>query len=351
MKVEIICLLLVIADIRPGKCDVFTDFLRSLLQEGRDKIDQMGISYPARYGGVRKQPIIPDNVSFPCDVHFGRSSSIPNNVHRLRPGDIDVIGGLGDSLVAGSGAMEEFAVGTFIEARGVSWCAGGQGDWRQFFTLPNILKVFNPKLTGYSTGTGEFISTAARLNVAFPVAATEDALQQARILVQRIKSDPKINVKKHWKLITILFGANDICSAQCYDPQFFSPSRYILHLQRTLDFLRIALPRTLVNLVPAIDTITPRTSPWCCSHLLNYLMHPMQILIVLHRSTPIWSRMTVSISVRKDTHSALIFCGTICWNRSEIRQKRDCPKYWRRYSAPRRTRPTFSRTLTRNFSG
>jgi len=63
------------------------------------------------------------------------------------------------------------------------------------------LQEFNPKLTGYSTGTGEFISTAAKLNIAFPVAATEDALQQAKILVQRIKNDPKINVKKHWKVI------------------------------------------------------------------------------------------------------------------------------------------------------
>lgn len=77
------------------------------------------------------------NFSF---VHY-RSLSIPDNVHQLRPGDIDVVGGLGDSLVAGSGALEEFAVGTFIEARGVSWCVGGQGDWRRFLTLPNILKV------------------------------------------------------------------------------------------------------------------------------------------------------------------------------------------------------------------
>lgn len=73
--------------------------------------------------------------------YYFRSLSIPDSVHRLRPGDIDVIGGLGDSLVAGSGALEEFAVGTFIEARGVSWCAGGQNDWRRFLTLPNILKV------------------------------------------------------------------------------------------------------------------------------------------------------------------------------------------------------------------
>jgi len=53
-----------------------------------------------------------------------------------------VIGSLGDSLIAGNGALEEFAVGTFIEARGVSWCIGGQGNWRQFLTLPNILKVY-----------------------------------------------------------------------------------------------------------------------------------------------------------------------------------------------------------------
>lgn len=67
-------------------------------------------------------------------------------MHRLRPGDIDVVGGLGDSLVAGSGALEEFAVGTFIEARGVSWCVGGQGDWRRFLTVPNLLKVLNALL-------------------------------------------------------------------------------------------------------------------------------------------------------------------------------------------------------------
>ena len=64
-------------------------------------------------------------------------------------------------------------------------------------------QVFNPNLIGYSTGTGEFISTNAKLNIAFPVAATEDAFQQARILVQRIKNNPKINVMKQWKVLTL----------------------------------------------------------------------------------------------------------------------------------------------------
>ena len=53
-------------------------------------------------------------------------------------------------------------------------------------------------------------------------------------------------------MVTIFFGANDICSAQCYNPKDFSPLRHAIHLRRTLDFLRTALPRTLVNLVPTI---------------------------------------------------------------------------------------------------
>lgn len=74
-------------------------------------------------------------------IFIHRSPYVPKSVHRLKPGDIDVIGGLGDSLVAGSGALEEFAIGAFIEARGVSWCIGGQDNWRKFLTLPNLLKV------------------------------------------------------------------------------------------------------------------------------------------------------------------------------------------------------------------
>lgn len=60
----------------------------------------------------------------------------------MRPGDIDIVAGLGDSLMAASGAMEEYAIGAFIEARGVSWSIGGEGNWRNYLTVPNILKVF-----------------------------------------------------------------------------------------------------------------------------------------------------------------------------------------------------------------
>ncbi|KAL2737809.1 hypothetical protein V1478_001895 [Vespula squamosa] len=250
----------------------FTDVLLNLLKSSREDSNGNGIVYPTIFDGVRRQPTIPDTVSFPCNTRFGRSPYVPKSVHRLRPGDIDVIGGLGDSLVAGSGALEEFAIGTFIEARGVSWCIGGQDNWRRFLTLPNLLKVFNPNLTGYSTGTGEFISSKARLNIAFPVAATEDAIKQARILVQRIRDDPRINFTKHWKLITIFFGANDICSAQCYNPEQFSPLRHAFHLRKVLDYLKMTLPRTLVNLIPTIDvtvSLRVRKSPMCT------ILHPL----------------------------------------------------------------------------
>ncbi|KAI4498829.1 hypothetical protein M0802_006004 [Mischocyttarus mexicanus] len=219
-------------------------------------------------------------LDFECPCLFGllyrnkreEYYKIMESVHRLRPGDIDVIGGLGDSLVAGSGALEEFAIGTFIEARGVSWCAGGQDNWRRFLTLPNLLKVFNPNLTGYSTGTGEFVSSKAKLNIAFPVSVTKDAIQQARILVQRIRNDPKIDFTKHWKLITILFGANDICSGQCNNPEQYSPLRHAYHLKKVLDYLKMALPRTLVNLVPTIDvTVSLRVK----KSITCRILHPL----------------------------------------------------------------------------
>lgn len=67
-----------------------------------------------------------NSIPFPCEnsTKHGRSQVKPTSVHKLRPGDIDLIAAMGDSLVAGNGALEEWALGTLIENRGVSWCAG-----------------------------------------------------------------------------------------------------------------------------------------------------------------------------------------------------------------------------------
>lgn len=59
----------------------------------------------------------------------------------MRPGDIDVIAAMGDSLTAGVGIFATNLIELYIENRGVSFSIGGEGTWRTYLTLPNIFKV------------------------------------------------------------------------------------------------------------------------------------------------------------------------------------------------------------------
>lgn len=61
-------------------------------------------------------------------------------------GDIKVIAAMGDSLTAANGATSTRFLDLTMENRGLSWCIGGQWDWRNSTTLANILKVYNPKV-------------------------------------------------------------------------------------------------------------------------------------------------------------------------------------------------------------
>lgn len=126
-------------------------------------------------------------------------------------------------------------------------------------------------MTGYSTGTGEFLSSKSKLNVAFPVAADEDAFRQAKILVTKMKSNRNIDIKNDWKMITIFFGANDICSAQCYDQERASPRNHVEKLSRALDYLQKNLPRTFVNLIPVLGKI-------CLVHRIYYINHSLRFI-------------------------------------------------------------------------
>lgn len=65
------------------------------------------------------QKPINDSVPFPCDIRSGRSAQRPTSVHALRPGDIDVIAAMGDSLTAGNGAFALNIQHLFVENRGV----------------------------------------------------------------------------------------------------------------------------------------------------------------------------------------------------------------------------------------
>lgn len=67
-------------------------------------------------------------------------------------------------------------------------------------TVPNIMKVMNPKLVGFSTGDGWFLSRTSQFNMAFVGAMDQDLLLQARKLLARMKNDRRVDFENHWKV-------------------------------------------------------------------------------------------------------------------------------------------------------
>lgn len=110
-----------------------------------------------------------NDTRFFCDVNGpgARSKAVPKSVHMLTPGDIDIVGAIGDSLTAGASIYALNVLQILLEGRGSSWAIGGQQTWRNFLTMPNILKEFNPNLYGYSVSyQGTAYDKSARFNVA-----------------------------------------------------------------------------------------------------------------------------------------------------------------------------------------
>ncbi|EAA44293.4 AGAP011512-PA, partial [Anopheles gambiae str. PEST] len=200
-----------------------------------------------------------------------RSAKVPTSVHKLRPGDINVIAAMGDSLTAATGAAASGFIDLYQENRGLAWSIGGQWDWRNVTTLPNILKVFNPKLVGYSLGDAYPFHRDSQFNMAEIGAVSYDIPYMARAMVQRIRRDPRVDWKRDWKLVTIAIGGNDICSFVCtmrYPEQL--PAKHRLRLQRTLRYLRDSMPRTFVNLVsvPSVAKVVMlQRKPFACESL------------------------------------------------------------------------------------
>jgi hypothetical protein len=85
---------------------------------------------------------------------------------------------------------------------GVSFSIGGEKDWRTFLTIPNILKEFNKNLYGYSTGLRSLsIHKSSGFNVAELGAISRDTPHMAKVLIQRMRADKRVDIEKHWKVI------------------------------------------------------------------------------------------------------------------------------------------------------
>ena len=133
--------------------------------------------------------------------------------------------------------------------QGVSFSIGGEKTWREFLTIPNILREFNPNLYGFSTNEGLSIQGTSKFNVAELGAMSRDMPHMAEVLVERMKSDQNVKTD-HWKLVTMLIGPNDFCLDICYQtvPEEIvdNHEQDLLKVFRTL---RDNLPRTMLNVV------------------------------------------------------------------------------------------------------
>ncbi|XP_041660847.1 phospholipase B1, membrane-associated-like [Cheilinus undulatus] len=212
----------------------------------------------------------------PCE-DFGPSPSIPKTVHELRPGDINVVAAVGDSLTAGNGipSSPNNILDVLQQYRGLSWSIGGDKNLTTVTTLPNILKYFNQNVTGYSLGKGRQHTPQAFLNQAVAGAKSKDVLPQVKALVARMKNDSRINFESDWKVITFFIGGNDICD-HCYNSLLYSVDNYIRNVQISLDYLHKEVPRALVNLIEPLHIVPLReihtdASAKCPTWLVNIL--------------------------------------------------------------------------------
>ncbi|XP_005186360.1 phospholipase B1, membrane-associated [Musca domestica] len=224
--------------------DIYSVFRGSLVNRN----EKANLEMNRQRGKVQKQ--IPKSQPFPCSLNGTRSPEVPDSVHRLRPGDIDIIAAMGDSLTAGTAIMSQSLIDVVAEYRGVVSTGGGLRDWRTYLTLPNIFKVFNPKLYGYAIGNVVSRDRASRFNVGEGSALTLDMPYQARVLIRRLERDPQVDMARHWKVITLFIGGNDVCFDMCYYKQleeFLDLHRRSLY--KTLEILKANIPRLLVNLM------------------------------------------------------------------------------------------------------
>lgn len=255
--------------------------LRDVLLQMRNVTQQMLLSQfdwiRARNleAGHMQLPVLPSE-RFPCDLSEGRSPEIPQHISQLRPGDIDIVATCGDSSNSGTGILGLSELDAYVEYRGYSYAGGGFESWRTALTLPNILKLYNPRLHGYAVGhsLGADVNVS-RFNLAEPMLNIQDLPFQAHVLIERFRRDPKVNLKEHWKLLSIQVGANDLCSEMCNTPD---PEHFLgivaRQLHQTFRILKDQVPRLLINFIvhPDIDELLSllARAPAKCAHRVPF---------------------------------------------------------------------------------
>jgi len=196
----------------------------------------------------RRQDIVDPLYAFPCNTsqrlyYYGK----PDNVSDVGAENIDVVAAIGDSVTAGTGVLSQNVEEVAKAFPQATFNLGGLGTWREYLTIPNILKEFNPRLKGFSTGT----FTEKGFNFAVPGSSAPHMSIQAVSLVKAMMKDREINFAQDWKMVWVMVGGNDMCQKSCVDADG-GVERYMAGLTEALEIL-YSMPRVIIVLVSVPD--------------------------------------------------------------------------------------------------
>jgi len=107
---------------------------------------------------------------------------------------------------------------------------------------------YNPDLVGYATGVTLPLTHGKDLDAAVSMAKIADLPSQIDYLVSTMQGQYKgvIDFENDWKLVTLLIGANDICTG-CGNPN--TPTQFAANFKALLTQLKASIPRVFVNVM------------------------------------------------------------------------------------------------------
>ncbi|KAL1919257.1 uncharacterized protein VTP21DRAFT_1949 [Calcarisporiella thermophila] len=192
---------------------------------------------------------------FKCDIptydeeEEENENILKRDAWHLRPRDIKAVITLGDSISTGFAMLSgRPPLASMLEYRGKVFSIGGDENE---LTIANFLAAYSPNLRGAPTDYTAPFSIGKGLNDAVSGSIAGSLKYQVDRLVEQMQTEFR-DVKRKWKLITILIGANDVCEACVGDkiPNPLSqPDVFEKELRQTLNKLRKEVGYAFVNIV------------------------------------------------------------------------------------------------------
>ncbi|KAL0084486.1 hypothetical protein J3Q64DRAFT_1641161 [Phycomyces blakesleeanus] len=207
------------------------------------------------------QPVLP--LQLACTPLTPRPGP-PESVRDLRPDDIRVVAGIGDSVMAGFGAKgvqtRFLSPKTLSEDRGISFAMGGDDG---AITIPNLIHYYSHELYGSSVGSqfitvcfgptfcpdGQYRPSIGKLNAAQSGARSANLNHEIDYLVEQLDDAYKAKTIQptDWKLLTFFVGSNDLCHS-CFVPASM-PQTFSIDVLAAIERIRMAVPYVLIQVV------------------------------------------------------------------------------------------------------